>query len=49
MPKEVADALKRSGHWKDHYGRQAGTPAGAGAKMRRTIIIALGRGAVALV
>ena len=29
MPKEVADALKRSGHWKDDYGRQAGTPAGA--------------------
>src|SRR5690242_5639322 len=28
MPKEVADALKRSGHWKDDYGRQAGTPAG---------------------
>ncbi len=29
MPKEVADALKRSGHWKDDYGRHAGTPAGA--------------------
>jgi len=28
MPKEVADALKRSGHWKDDYGRQAGTPGG---------------------
>ncbi|MGE5366233.1 MAG: cytochrome c maturation protein CcmE [Betaproteobacteria bacterium] len=28
MPKEVADALKRAGHWKDDYGRQAGTPAG---------------------
>ena len=26
MPKEVADALKRSGHWKDDYGRRAGTP-----------------------
>jgi cytochrome c-type biogenesis protein CcmE len=24
MPKEVADALKRSGHWKDEYGQQAG-------------------------
>src|ERR1700756_5535071 len=32
MPKEVADALKRSGHWKDDYGRQAGTPAGGGGK-----------------
>jgi cytochrome c-type biogenesis protein CcmE len=32
MPKEVADALKRSGHWKDDYGRQAGASAGAGAK-----------------
>ena len=30
MPKEVADALKRSGHWKDDYGRQAGT-SGSGA------------------
>jgi cytochrome c-type biogenesis protein CcmE len=23
MPKEVADALKKSGHWKDDYGRPA--------------------------
>jgi len=30
MPKEVADALKRSGHWKDDYGRQVGT-SGSGA------------------
>jgi cytochrome c-type biogenesis protein CcmE len=30
MPKEVADALKRSGHWKDDYGRQAGA-SGIGA------------------
>jgi cytochrome c-type biogenesis protein CcmE len=31
MPKEVADALKRSGHWKDDYGHQAGASAdGAG-------------------
>jgi cytochrome c-type biogenesis protein CcmE len=22
MPKEVADALKRSGHWKEEYGQQ---------------------------
>jgi len=27
MPKEVADALKKSGHWKDEYGRSA-SPAG---------------------
>src|SRR6516225_1530170 len=26
MPKEVADALKRSGHWKDDYGRQTVMP-----------------------
>src|SRR5215468_7341413 len=32
MPKEVADALKRSGHWKDDYGRQAGASAGGGGK-----------------
>jgi len=31
MPKEVADALKRSGHWKDDYGPRAGaSAAGAG-------------------
>jgi len=32
MPKEVADALKRSGHWKDDYGRQAGASGGGAAK-----------------
>jgi cytochrome c-type biogenesis protein CcmE len=32
MPKEVADALKRSGHWKDDYGRQAGASTGGGGK-----------------
>jgi cytochrome c-type biogenesis protein CcmE len=30
MPKEVADALKKSGHWKEEYGRKAaGVPAPA--------------------
>jgi cytochrome c-type biogenesis protein CcmE len=32
MPKEVADALKRSGHWKDDYGPQAGASAGGAGK-----------------
>lgn len=32
MPKEVADALKRSGHWKDDYGRQPGASAGGVGK-----------------
>jgi cytochrome c-type biogenesis protein CcmE len=32
MPKEVADALKRSGHWKDDYGRQAGASGGGAVK-----------------
>ena len=32
MPKEVADALKRSGHWKDDYGRRAEASAGGGRK-----------------
>jgi len=27
MPKEVADALKRSGHWKDDYAQRATVPA----------------------
>jgi cytochrome c-type biogenesis protein CcmE len=27
MPKEVADALKRSGHWKDEYAQKAALPA----------------------
>jgi cytochrome c-type biogenesis protein CcmE len=26
MPKEVADALKKQGHWKDDYGKNAGAP-----------------------
>jgi cytochrome c-type biogenesis protein CcmE len=32
MPKEVADALKKQGHWKDDYGKKpgaAGAPQGA--------------------
>ena len=32
MPKEVADALKKEGHWKDDYGRRAGASAGGGSK-----------------
>jgi cytochrome c-type biogenesis protein CcmE len=32
MPKEVADALKKSGHWKDDYGQRAAMPVGGGAK-----------------
>ena len=28
MPKEVADALKKSGHWKDDYGRAGGDAGG---------------------
>src|SRR3984885_4306032 len=30
MPKEVADALKKSGHWKDDYAQRAAMPVGAG-------------------
>ena len=29
MPKEVADALKKQGHWKDDYGEQASHKQGA--------------------
>jgi cytochrome c-type biogenesis protein CcmE len=32
MPKEVADALKKSGHWKDAYGQRAAMPVGGGGK-----------------
>ena len=32
MPKEVADALKKSGHWKDAYGRRAAIPVGEAGK-----------------
>jgi cytochrome c-type biogenesis protein CcmE len=32
MPKEVADALKRSGHWRDDYGPQAVMPGGGASK-----------------
>jgi cytochrome c-type biogenesis protein CcmE len=31
MPKEVADALKKSGHWKDDYAQRAAMPVGGGA------------------
>lgn len=30
MPKEVADALKKSGHWKDDYAQRAAMPVGDG-------------------
>ena len=32
MPKEVVDALKKSGHWKDDYAQRAALPIGGGAK-----------------
>ena len=32
MPKEVAEALKRSGHWTDDYGPQAVMPGGGASK-----------------
>lgn len=31
MPKEVADALKKQGHWKDGYGKAAGANASSGS------------------
>jgi cytochrome c-type biogenesis protein CcmE len=32
MPKEVADALKKSGHWKDDYAQRAAIPVGGAGK-----------------
>jgi cytochrome c-type biogenesis protein CcmE len=32
MPKEVADALKKSGHWKDDYAQRAAMPVGGVTK-----------------
>ena len=32
VPKEVADALKKSGRWKDTYGQRAAMPVGGGGK-----------------
>ncbi len=32
MPKEVADALKKSGHWKDDYTGKAAMPVAGGAR-----------------
>lgn len=32
MPKEVADALKKSGHWKDDYAQRAAMPVGGGSQ-----------------
>jgi cytochrome c-type biogenesis protein CcmE len=32
MPKDVADALKKQGHWKDDYGEKAAGPQGKDAQ-----------------
>jgi cytochrome c-type biogenesis protein CcmE len=32
MPKEVAEALKKAGHWKDDYAQRSASPAGGGVK-----------------
>ena len=32
MPKEVAEALKKAGHWKDDYAQRGARPADGGAK-----------------
>ncbi|HML09004.1 MAG TPA: cytochrome c maturation protein CcmE [Xanthobacteraceae bacterium] len=32
MPKEVADSLKKTGHWKDDYAQGAGPPVSAGGR-----------------
>ena len=32
MPKEVADALKKQGHWKDEYANKTATPVAGGVK-----------------
>ena len=32
MPKEVADALKKAGHWKDDYGGKAAMSVAGGAR-----------------
>jgi cytochrome c-type biogenesis protein CcmE len=32
MPKEVVDALKKSGHWKEDYAQRAAMPIGGGSK-----------------
>ncbi|HXH44967.1 MAG TPA: cytochrome c maturation protein CcmE [Bradyrhizobium sp.] len=47
MPKEVADALKKQGHWKDDYGAQAsGTQASGVAKPAATTAQGNPQGAV---
>ena len=40
MPKDVADALKKQGHWKDDYGEgegRAATNGASGAERRREV------------
>ncbi len=32
MPKEVADALKKTGHWKDYYGNKTAMPVAGGTQ-----------------
>jgi cytochrome c-type biogenesis protein CcmE len=43
MPKEVADALKKQGHWKDDYGAQATRGAADGAVASQGAAPAAGR------
>jgi cytochrome c-type biogenesis protein CcmE len=43
MPKEVADALKKQGHWKDDYGAQATRDAADGAVASQGAAPAAGR------
>ena len=35
MPKDVADALKKQGHWKDDYGAQGPMASSRGTTARR--------------
>ena len=46
MPKEVADALKKTGHWKDDYAQRAALPTGRSRQSdRRTRPLRAGAGA----
>jgi cytochrome c-type biogenesis protein CcmE len=46
MPKDVADALKKQGHWKDDYGAKESNMASGGAKPAATTAQGNSQGAV---
>src|SRR5262249_23946669 len=48
MPKEVAEALKKQGHWKDDYGHKTSAPMSKSPRGRQLMIAEVGHYALVL-